>query len=59
MDNDDKLDAVLSAADELQEFYDTHNNLQNNMPAANEESDDGGSAESTHGEPVQKALKTD
>ena len=59
MDNDDKLDAVLSAADELQEFYDTHNNLQNNMPAASEESDDGGSAESAHGEPVQKALKTD
>ena len=59
MDNDDKLDAVLSAADELQEFYDTRNNLQNNMPAASEESDDGGSAESAHGEPVQKALKTD
>ena len=67
MDDDDKLAAVLSAADEIQEFYDTHHNLKNNMPG---DSDDGGSAESAHCEPeesaesahcepVQKAPKTD
>ena len=67
MDNDSKDAAVLSAAEKLQEFYDTHHNLQKNMPG---ESDDGGSAESAHCEPeesaesaqcgpVQKAAKTD
>ena len=61
MDDKDKLAAVISVAGELQEFYDTNHDLQNNMPGPVQyrETDDGVSAESTHGEPVQKAAKTD
>ena len=44
MDDEDKLAAVISAADLLQEFYDTNHNLQNDMPGPkpDRESDDGG-----------------
>ena len=61
MDDDDKLAAVLSAADEIQEFYDTRHNLQKNMPGQNQttEEDDAMSAASAHREPVQKALRTE
>ena len=56
-----KLDAVNSAAAELQEFYDNHHNLQNNMPGQNQttEEDDAMSAVSAHREPVQKASRTE
>ena len=61
MDDEAKRAAVTIAAAELQAFYDNNHNLQNNMPGPKQdrESDDGGSAESAHGEPVQKASKTD
>ena len=56
-----KLDAVNIAAAELQEFYDTHHNLQKNMPGQNQttEEDDAMSAASAHHEPVQNALRTE
>ena len=61
MEEEAKLDAINTAAAELQEFYDTHHNLQKNMPGQNQttEEDDAMSAESTHREPVQKTSKTD
>ena len=61
MDDQDKVAAIINAAGELQEFYDNNHDLQNNMPGPvqDRETDDGVSAESAHGEPVQKAAKTD
>ena len=61
MDDDAKLDAISSAAAELQEFYDNRHNLENTMPGQKEDSeaDDGMSAESAPGEPVHKCRKTE
>ena len=61
MEEEAKLDAVNTAAAELQEFYDTHHNLQKNMPGQNQttEEDDAMSAASAHREPVQKASRTE
>ena len=53
----------MEAAAEVQSFYDSWRNLEKNMPMhrrkrkRDRESDDGASAESAHGEPLQKALK--
>ena len=43
------------------EFYNSNHNLEKDMDMRKRDrgSDDGASAESAHGEPVQKALKTD
>ena len=63
MDDSDKHDAIMKTAGILQSFYDSNHNLEKNMPAdmckrkRDRGSDDGASAESAHGEPVQKALK--
>jgi len=56
-----KHEAVNTAAAELQEFYDTHHNLLNNMPGQNEttEEEDAMSAEPAHPQPVQKAARTE
>ena len=56
-----KQEAVNTAAAEVQAFYDTHHNLLNNMPGQTEmtEEEDAMSAEPAHGEPVQKASRTD
>ena len=60
MDDEAKLAATRTRADELQEFYDNHHNRGNPMPELEQdpESDDR-SDESASGEPVQKAAKTD
>ena len=61
MDDEAKLDAVTSAATELQEFFDTHHNLGDNMPRSKRcrASSDEMSAEAAPGEPVQEDSKTD
>ena len=57
----EKFAAVISAADKLQKFYDTHHNLEHNAPPDWEDIDpnEKGSAESAPGEPMPKVLKTD
>ena len=61
MTDSDKQDAVTKAAGVLQAFYDSYHNPEKNMCNRKRKrgrgSDDGASAESAHGEPVQKALK--
>ena len=58
MDNEAKLDAVSSAAMELQEFFDTHHNQEGNMPKPKRGR--GSSDEDRDcGEPVQKDSRTE
>ena len=58
MTGEGKLAAAISAADDLQEFNDSHNNPEHAMPAEDIESVDGVSAESARGEQERQSLKT-
>ena len=59
MADSEKGDAIMEAAAEVQSFYASWHTLEKNMDMRKRDrgSDDGASAESTRGEPVQKALK--
>ena len=61
MAGSDKHDVFLKAAASLQAFYDSKHNLEKNICNRKRGhgscADDDASTESTHGEPVQKALK--
>ena len=61
MSKECKHEAVHIAAAEVQAYYDTHHNHLNNMPGQTEmiEEEETMSAEPAHGEPVQKASRTD
>ena len=60
MSDEAKLVAARTSADEIQEFYDNHHNRENNIPEPEQDPEsDGETHESAHGEPVQKAAKTD
>ena len=62
MDDAAKLAATRTKADELQRFYDSHNNRGDNLPIEGDpESDDRSDASepASNAEPVQKAARTD
>ena len=62
MSKECKQELIHSAAAEVQAYYDTHHNHLNNMPgqtAMSEEEEEAMPAEPAHGEPVQKAARTE
>ena len=62
MSKECKHEAVHTAAAEVQAYYDTHHNHLNNMPgqtAMSEEEEEAMPAEPAHGEPAQKASRTE
>ena len=64
MSKECKQELIHFAAAEVQAYYDTHHNHLNNMPGQTEmieeeEEEEAMPAEPTHGEPVQKASRTD
>ena len=61
MDDSGKHAAIVEAVGELQAFYESNHNLEKNMDTRKRDrgSDDGASAESALGEPVQKDVKTE
>ena len=57
----ERHDAIMEAVAELETFYESNHNLANNIDTRKRGlgSDDGASAESALGEPVQKDVKTE